>query len=102
MLVRRYSSDILNIANPISFCALSSRRLFLTVFFHYLLLLTIIFEPDHSFHLVIISSLRAAGDVQFPLYMYYGDIVDVGDHFLFSWHVMGISGDWRMDFVYRR
>lgn len=34
--------------------------------------------------------------------MYYGDIVDVGDHFLFSWHVMGISGDWRMDFVYRR
>ncbi|MED3668689.1 MATE family efflux transporter [Geobacillus stearothermophilus] len=34
-----------------------------------LLLLTIILEPGRSFNLVIISSLRAAGDVQFPVYM---------------------------------
>lgn len=34
-----------------------------------LLLLTIILEPGRSFNLVIVSSLRAAGDVQFPVYM---------------------------------
>jgi putative MATE family efflux protein len=34
-----------------------------------LILLTIILEPGRSFNLVIISSLRAAGDVKFPVYM---------------------------------
>ncbi|MFC0299186.1 MATE family efflux transporter [Geobacillus jurassicus] len=34
-----------------------------------LLLLTMILEPGRSFNIVIISSLRAAGDVQFPVYM---------------------------------
>jgi putative MATE family efflux protein len=34
-----------------------------------LLLWTILLEPGRSFNLVIISSLRAAGDVQFPVYM---------------------------------
>lgn len=34
-----------------------------------LLLLTIILEPGRSFNLVIINSLRAAGDVKFPVYM---------------------------------
>ncbi|WP_027408979.1 MATE family efflux transporter [Anoxybacteroides tepidamans] len=34
-----------------------------------LLLLTIVLEPGRSFNLVIISSLRAAGDVKFPVYM---------------------------------
>jgi putative MATE family efflux protein len=34
-----------------------------------LILLTIILEPGRSFNLVIINSLRAAGDVKFPVYM---------------------------------
>lgn len=34
-----------------------------------LILLTIILEPGRSFNLVVISSLRAAGDVKFPVYM---------------------------------
>lgn len=34
-----------------------------------LLILTIILEPGRVFNLVIISSLRASGDVKFPLYM---------------------------------
>ncbi|MFD2443151.1 MATE family efflux transporter [Bacillus sp. CGMCC 1.16607] len=34
-----------------------------------LILLTILLEPGRSFNLVIINSLRAAGDVKFPVYM---------------------------------
>ncbi|WP_282035072.1 MATE family efflux transporter [Metabacillus indicus] len=34
-----------------------------------LLLLTIILEPGRAFNLIIISALRAAGDVKFPVYM---------------------------------
>ncbi|WP_332630369.1 MATE family efflux transporter [Halalkalibacter flavus] len=34
-----------------------------------LLLLTIILEPGKAFNLVVINSLRAAGDVRFPVYM---------------------------------
>ncbi|CAH0344439.1 putative FMN/FAD exporter YeeO [Bacillus sp. CECT 9360] len=34
-----------------------------------LILLTIILEPGRSFNLVIINSLRAAGDVKFPVYV---------------------------------
>ncbi|MCP8615457.1 MATE family efflux transporter [Salirhabdus salicampi] len=34
-----------------------------------LLLLTIILEPGRAFNLVVISSLRGAGDVRFPVYM---------------------------------
>lgn len=34
-----------------------------------LILLTIILEPGRSFNLVVISSLRAAGDVKFPVYV---------------------------------
>ncbi|WP_332696076.1 MATE family efflux transporter [Halalkalibacter lacteus] len=34
-----------------------------------LLLLTIILEPGRAFNLVVINSLRAAGDVRFPVYM---------------------------------
>ncbi|WLD94858.1 MATE family efflux transporter [Alkalihalobacillus sp. AL-G] len=34
-----------------------------------LLLLTLILEPGRSFNLVVISSLRAAGDVRFPVYI---------------------------------
>ncbi|GAA0314509.1 MATE family efflux transporter [Bacillus carboniphilus] len=34
-----------------------------------LIMLTIILEPGRSFNLVVINSLRAAGDVKFPVYM---------------------------------
>lgn len=34
-----------------------------------LILLTLILEPGRTFNLIIISSLRAAGDVKFPVYM---------------------------------
>ncbi|WP_078381471.1 MATE family efflux transporter [Sutcliffiella halmapala] len=34
-----------------------------------LILLTIILEPGRSFNLVVINSLRAAGDVKFPVYI---------------------------------
>jgi putative MATE family efflux protein len=34
-----------------------------------LILLTILLEPGRSFNLVVINSLRAAGDVKFPVYM---------------------------------
>jgi Na+-driven multidrug efflux pump len=34
-----------------------------------ILLLTIILEPGRAFNLVIISALRATGDVKFPVYM---------------------------------
>lgn len=34
-----------------------------------LILITIILEPGRSFNLVVINSLRAAGDVKFPVYM---------------------------------
>lgn len=34
-----------------------------------LILLTIILEPGRAFNLVVINSLRAAGDVRFPVYM---------------------------------
>lgn len=34
-----------------------------------LIMLTILLEPGRSFNLVIISSLRASGDVKFPVYM---------------------------------
>jgi putative MATE family efflux protein len=34
-----------------------------------LILITLILEPGRTFNLVIISSLRAAGDVKFPVYM---------------------------------
>ncbi|WP_040681185.1 MATE family efflux transporter [Paenisporosarcina sp. TG20] len=34
-----------------------------------LIILTIILEPGRSFNLVVISSLRAAGDVRFPVYI---------------------------------
>ncbi len=34
-----------------------------------LIMLTVILEPGRSFNLVVISSLRAAGDVKFPVYI---------------------------------
>lgn len=33
------------------------------------MIMTVILEPGRTFNLVIINSLRAAGDVKFPVYM---------------------------------
>ncbi|NNV06149.1 MATE family efflux transporter [Geobacillus sp. C56-T2] len=56
-----------------------------------LLLLTIILEPGRSFNLVIISSLRAAGDVQFPVYMGILSMWGVG---VTVAYVFGIALEW--------
>ncbi|WP_210364620.1 MATE family efflux transporter [Bacillus sp. REN3] len=62
-----------------------------------LILLTIILEPGRSFNLVIISSLRAAGDVKFPVYMgilsMWGVSVTLS-YFLGIWLGLGLVGVW--------
>lgn len=62
-----------------------------------LILLTIILEPGRSFNLVLISSLRAAGDVRFPVYMgilsMWGVSVTLS-YFLGIYLEMGLVGIW--------
>lgn len=62
-----------------------------------LILLTIILEPGRSFNLVLISSLRAAGDVQFPVYMgilsMWGVSVTLS-YFLGIYLKLGLVGIW--------
>jgi putative MATE family efflux protein len=62
-----------------------------------LILLTIILEPGRSFNLVLISSLRAAGDVQFPVYMgilsMWGVSVTLS-YFLGIYLELGLVGIW--------
>ena len=62
-----------------------------------LILLTIILEPGRSFNLVLISSLRAAGDVKFPVYMgilsMWGVSVTLS-YFLGIYLGMGLIGIW--------
>jgi putative MATE family efflux protein len=63
----------------------------------FLLLLTIILEPGRAFNLVMISSLRAAGDVKFPVYI--GIIVMWGIGVTFGWFFgiylgLGLIGIW--------
>jgi putative MATE family efflux protein len=62
-----------------------------------LLLLTIILEPGRSFNLVIINSLRAAGDVKFPVYMgilsMWGISVPIS-YFLGIEYGLGLAGVW--------
>jgi len=62
-----------------------------------LILLTIILEPGRSFNLVLISSLRAAGDVKFPVYMgilsMWGVSVTLS-YFLGIYLEMGLVGIW--------
>jgi putative MATE family efflux protein len=62
-----------------------------------LLLLTIILEPGRSFNLVIINSLRAAGDVKFPVYMgilsMWGISVPIS-YFLGIKYGLGLAGVW--------
>lgn len=62
-----------------------------------LLLLTIALEPGRAFNLVVISSLRAAGDVKFPVYI--GIIVMWGVSVTFAWFFgiflgLGLIGIW--------
>lgn len=62
-----------------------------------LILLTIILEPGRSFNLVLISSLRAAGDVKFPVYIgilsMWGVSVTLS-YFLGIYLGMGLVGIW--------
>lgn len=62
-----------------------------------LILLTIILEPGRSFNLVLISSLRAAGDVKFPVYMgilsMWGVSVTLS-YFLGIYLGLGLVGIW--------
>ncbi|HZG61541.1 MAG TPA: MATE family efflux transporter [Anoxybacillus sp.] len=62
-----------------------------------LLLLTIILEPGRSFNVVIINSLRAAGDVKFPVYMgilsMWGISVPIS-YFLGIEYGLGLAGVW--------
>ncbi|MEN2767177.1 MATE family efflux transporter [Ornithinibacillus xuwenensis] len=62
-----------------------------------LLLMTIALEPGRAFNLVMISSLRAAGDVKFPVYI--GIIVMWGVSVTFAWFFgiflgLGLIGIW--------
>ncbi|AOC57233.1 MATE family efflux transporter [Bacillus pumilus] len=79
-----------------------------------LLLLTIILEPGRSFNMVIINSLRAAGDAKFPVYMAMISMWGIGlpiAYFLGIQLEMGLIGVWisfivdewvRGIFMYRR
>ncbi|MFD2045321.1 MATE family efflux transporter [Ornithinibacillus salinisoli] len=63
----------------------------------FLLLMTVALEPGRAFNLVMISSLRAAGDVKFPVYI--GIIVMWGVGITFAWFFaiylgLGLVGIW--------
>ncbi|WP_407272409.1 MATE family efflux transporter [Radiobacillus sp. PE A8.2] len=62
-----------------------------------LLLLTIVLEPGRAFNIVVISSLRAAGDVKFPVYI--GIMSMWGISVTFAWFFgmylgLGLIGIW--------
>lgn len=62
-----------------------------------LILFTILLEPGRSFNLVIINSLRAAGDVKFPVYMGILSMwgVSVALSYLLGIHFeLGLVGIW--------
>ncbi|MGE6630927.1 MATE family efflux transporter [Bacillus sp. NPDC077027] len=79
-----------------------------------LLLLTIILEPGRSFNMVIINSLRAAGDAKFPVYMAIISMWGIGlpiAYILGVQYELGLIGVWisfivdewvRGVFMYRR
>ncbi|WHX76374.1 MATE family efflux transporter [Bacillus safensis] len=79
-----------------------------------LLLLTIILEPGRSFNMVIINSLRAAGDAKFPVYMAMISMWGIGLPIAYLLGIqleMGLIGIWisfivdewvRGIFMYRR
>ncbi|WP_121640817.1 MATE family efflux transporter [Virgibacillus sp. Bac330] len=62
-----------------------------------LLLMTVVLEPGRAFNLIMISSLRAAGDVKFPVYI--GVAVMWGIGVTFAWFFaiylnLGLIGIW--------
>ncbi|UYO36509.1 MATE family efflux transporter [Bacillus zhangzhouensis] len=62
-----------------------------------LLLLTIILEPGRSFNMVIINSLRAAGDAKFPVYMAMISMWGIGIPIAYLLGIqleMGLIGVW--------
>ncbi|MCP8968265.1 MATE family efflux transporter [Ectobacillus ponti] len=62
-----------------------------------LVLLTMILEPGRAFNLVVISALRAAGDVKFPVYMGILSMwgVSIPLAYLFGIHFhLGLAGIW--------
>ncbi len=79
-----------------------------------LLILTIILEPGRSFNIVIINSLRAAGDAKFPVYMAMISMWGIGLPIAYLLGIqleMGLIGVWisfivdewiRGIFMYRR
>src|SRR5690625_5187132 len=63
----------------------------------FLLLLTVVLEPGRAFNMVMISSLRAAGDVKFPVYI--GIVVMWGIGVTAAWFFaiylgLGLTGIW--------
>nr|WP_089741409.1 MATE family efflux transporter [Gracilibacillus ureilyticus] len=63
----------------------------------FLLLVTVILEPGRAFNLVVISALRAAGDVKFPVFM--GILSMWGVSVTFAWFFgiflgLGLTGIW--------
>lgn len=79
-----------------------------------LLILTIVLEPGRSFNMVIINSLRAAGDAKFPVYMAMISMWGIGLPIAYLLGIqleMGLIGVWisfivdewvRGIFMYRR
>ena len=62
-----------------------------------LVLLTILLEPGRSFNMVIIGSLRAAGDIKFPTYIGIGSmwLVSVPIAYILGIHFdLGLIGIW--------
>ncbi|WP_099159284.1 MATE family efflux transporter [Virgibacillus ndiopensis] len=63
----------------------------------FLLLLTVILEPGRAFNLVVINSLRAAGDVKFPVYIGIASMwgISVTFAWFFGIHLnLGLTGIW--------
>lgn len=63
----------------------------------FLLLMTVILEPGRAFNLVMISSLRAAGDVKFPVYIGIASMWGISVTFAWFFGVfldLGLIGIW--------
>ncbi|AVR00671.1 MATE family efflux transporter [Oceanobacillus sp. M65] len=63
----------------------------------FLLLMTVILEPGRAFNLVMISSLRAAGDVKFPVYIGIASMWGISVTFAWFFGIfldLGLIGIW--------
>ncbi|WP_336885174.1 MATE family efflux transporter [Caldalkalibacillus salinus] len=62
-----------------------------------LIMLCIILEPGRCFNVVVINSLRAAGDVKFPVYMGIASMLGISvplAYYLGIYHGLGLMGVW--------